>query len=143
MGRRIVLPIRRSKFMPENPNDPTPQDIEEELNRRRFEADAVSRQSNVLPLDAARNEGQFYGQLIRGERSPNVVQRIGFFLVGILFCSQATFVFVGAFPRLSSVTGLHLAPIGGESVSIAYLPIAAIVLFLGLKIIGTAIRPSK
>ena len=36
--------------------------------RRQFEADAISSQSNVLPLDAARNEGRFYGKLIRGER---------------------------------------------------------------------------
>ncbi len=65
--------------MPENPHLPTRQETEHgEEARRRFEADAISRQSNVLPLDAARNEGRFYGKLIRGERPLSGVQRIGF-----------------------------------------------------------------
>jgi hypothetical protein len=79
--------------MPEKSNNPTHQEIErEEESRREFEADLISRQSNVLPLDAARNEGRFYGQLVRGERPLNGVQRIGFFLVGSLFCGSALFM---------------------------------------------------
>jgi hypothetical protein len=50
------------QFMPKKPNHPTRQEIEhEEETRRRFEADALFRQSKVLPMDAARNEGRFYG----------------------------------------------------------------------------------
>jgi hypothetical protein len=79
--------------MPKEPNHPTRKEIEhEEETRRRFEADAILRQSNVLPMDAARNEGRFYGQLIRGSRPLNGVQRIGFFLVGSLFCWSAIFI---------------------------------------------------
>jgi hypothetical protein len=129
--------------MPKEPNHPTRQEIEQAEETRRFEADAISRQRNVLPLDAARNEGRFYGQLVRGERPLNSVQRIGFFLVGNLFFWWAIFIVVGAFPRYFSGIGLHLEPMGGKSVSMVYLPFAALSLLLGLKIIGTAIMPRR
>ena len=130
--------------MPKNPHHPTRQQTEQdEETRRRFESDAISRQSNVLPLDAARNEGRFYGQLIRGERHLNVVQRIGFFLVGSLFCASALFVVMGAFPRLFSYIGLSVAPIGNKSVWMVSLPFAALAFFLGLKVIGSAIAPRR
>jgi hypothetical protein len=130
--------------MPKNPHRPTRQEIEqEEKTRRRFEAEAISRQSNVLPLDAARNEGRFYGKLIRSERPLNGVQRIGFFLVGLLFCGSALFIVMGAFPGLFRFMGLHVVPIGDKSVSMVYLPFAALVFFLGLKVIGSAIAPGR
>jgi hypothetical protein len=130
------------QFMPKEPNHPTRKEIEhEEETRRRFEADAILRQSNVLPMDAARNEGRFYGQLIRGSRPLNGVQRIGFFLVGSLFCWSAIFILLGAFPRLFSFIGLPVTLIANKSVSVLYLPFAALSLVLGLKIIGRAITP--
>ena len=113
--------------MPNTPKHPTRQEIEqEERARQQFEADAVSSQSNVLPLDVARNEGRFYGSLIRGERSLNGVQRIGFFLVGFLFCGSALFLVTGAFPEPARFIGLQVVPMGDKSVSMAYLPFAAI-----------------
>ncbi|HXQ26170.1 MAG TPA: hypothetical protein VN822_07170 [Candidatus Acidoferrales bacterium] len=128
--------------MPKQPNHPSRQEIEhEEEARRRLEADAVSRQSNVLPMDAARNEGRFYGRLIRGDRPPNGVQRVGFFLVGSLFCLSAIFIFGVAFPRLFSFIGLPVALAGDKSVSVLYLPFAVLSLFLGLKVIGRAVAP--
>jgi hypothetical protein len=130
--------------MHKNPHHPTREQTEQdEETRRRFELDAISRQSNVLPLDAARNEGRFYGRLIRGERHLNGVQRIGFFLVGLLFCASALIVVMGAFPRLFSYIGLSVAPIADKSVSMVSLPFAALALFLGLKVIGSAIAPRK
>jgi hypothetical protein len=127
--------------MPKQSNHPTSQEIENEEARRQSEAEVISRQSNVLPLDAARNEGRFYGQLIRGSRPLNGVQRIGFFLVGSLFCGSAVFILAAAFPGFFSFIGLPVALIDNKSVSVAYLPFAALSLFLGLKIIGRAIRP--
>jgi len=127
--------------MPTNRNDPTRQDQDQRESRRRFEADALSRQSNVLPLDAARNEGQFYGHLIRGDRPLTGVQRIGFFLVGLLFSAWAAFMFLGMFPRLTGAFGLRFPFADGKSISLIYLPIAAIVLFLGVKVIRTAVMP--
>ena len=128
--------------MPENPHHPTRQEIEQgEAARRRFEEDASTRQSNVLPLDAARNEGRFYGRLIRSERPLNGIQRVGFFLVGSLFCGLAFFTVVGAFPGLLRVMDLHAVPMGDKSVSMVYLPFAALALLLGLNLIRSAIAP--
>src|SRR5271156_5264112 len=130
--------------MPNASKDRTRQEIEQdEKTRQQFEADTISRQSNVLPMDAARNEGRFYGRLFRGERSLNGVQRIGFFLVGFLFCGSALFIVTGAFPGLVRFMGLQVIPMGDKSVSMAYLPFAAIAFFLGLKLIGLAIAPRK
>jgi len=126
--------------MPNTPKHPIRQEIEQdEKTRQQFEADAISHQSNVLPMDAARNEGRFYGKLIRGERSLNGVQRIGFFLVGFLFCSWAFFIVITTFPRLFGIIGLG----GDNSTSKVYLPFAALAFVLGLKVIVSAIAPSK
>lgn len=55
------------------PEEPSEQEIRRfEDDRHRFEADAVCRLSNILPLDAVRNEGGFYGQMIRGRPLSNV-----------------------------------------------------------------------
>jgi hypothetical protein len=126
--------------VPVNRNDSTLQGDDRE-ERRRFEADALSRQSNVLPLDAARNEGQFYGRLIRGDRPLTGVQRVGFFLVGFLFSMWAAFLFVGIFPGLASTAGLRYPSPDGKPVSLIYLPVAAIFLLLGIKVMCTAVVP--
>ena len=105
----------------------------EEESRRRFEADAAVRQSNVLPLDAARNEGRFYGKLFRNERPLTGVQRIGFFLVVLLLCGSAFFIIAGAFAGLLRFAGLQALPTEDKSVSIVSLPFAALILFLGTQ----------
>jgi hypothetical protein len=130
--------------MPKKAPHVPPREIEhEEATRRRFEADAIARQSNVLPLDAARNEGQFYGKLIRGKRPLHGVQRIGFFLVGSLLCGSALFTVLSAFPGLFRFMGLHIVTIGDKSLSIVYLPFAALALFAGLKVIASAVAPFR
>jgi hypothetical protein len=107
--------------------------------RRDSAADTISRQSNVLPLHTARNEGLFYGRLIRGDRPLSGVQRIGFVLVGLLFCGSAIFILSGAFPQLFGIIGLTAGPMADKTVALAYLPIAALFLFSGLTVIGRAI----
>jgi len=102
----------------------------------------MERQSNVLPLDAARNEGRFYGKLVRGKGPLNGVQRVGFLLVGSLICSWSIFIVIGAFPRFFGSIGLAPALTSDKSISMVYLPFAAALLFLGLTIIGRAIVPS-
>ncbi|MFZ0523755.1 MAG: hypothetical protein WAL95_22210 [Candidatus Acidiferrales bacterium] len=130
--------------MSEKSNQSTDPEIDhEEEDRRRFEADVVSYQSNVLPLDAARNEGRFYGQIIRGERRLSSVQRIGFFLVGWLFCWWGIFLFMGAFPQAFGAIGLHISPIGDKHILVLHLPFAALALLLGLKVMVRAITPHK
>lgn len=93
----------------------------------------------MLPLDAARNEGRFYGRRIRGERPLSGVQRVGFFLMGSLFCGMAFFIVVGAFPGLLRFMDRHGVPMGDKSVAMVSLPFAALFIFLGLKLIRSAI----
>jgi hypothetical protein len=61
--------------------------------------------------------------------------------VGSLFCGLAFFTVVGAFPGLLRVMDLHAVPMGDKSVSMVYLPFAALALLLGLKLIRSAIAP--
>ncbi|MGB8543450.1 MAG: hypothetical protein WCD49_17605 [Candidatus Acidiferrales bacterium] len=130
--------------MPKNPHDLTREENEQEKEtRQRFESDAIARQSNVLPLDAARNEGRFYGTLIRGKRPFSGVQRIGFFFVGSLLCWSALFTVMSAFPGWFQSIGLNIVPIGDKSLSKVYLPFAALALFAGLKIIASAVAPFR
>src|ERR1700679_3219726 len=107
--------------------------------RRHSDADPISRQSNVLPLHTARNEGLFYGRLIRGDRPLSGVQRIGIVLVGLLFCGSAIFILSGAFPQLFGIMGLTAGPMADKTVALAYLPVAALFLFSGLTVIVRAI----
>jgi hypothetical protein len=123
------------------PNDPTQTKLTFEEARQHLEAEFASQQSNVLPLDAARNEGRFYANLIRDDRSLNPIQRIGFFLMGFLACSQAFFVVVSVFPLLAKATGMRVLPESNHAVVLAYLPFSAIVLFFGIKFIVTAVAP--
>lgn len=110
--------------------------------RESFEAEFASRQSNVLPLDAARNEGQFYGSLIKG-RPLSAAQRIGFFFIGIIACAQGLFVVFSAFPRLADAVGMRVFPNANRTVLFAYLPFSLLFLLLGLKFITKAVVPSK
>src|SRR6202789_3305064 len=83
---------------------------------RDSDGDTISRQSNVLPLHTARNEGLFYGRLIRGDRPLSGVQRIGIVLVGLLFCGSAIFILSGAFPQLFGIMGLTARPMADKTV---------------------------
>ena len=123
--------------------DPTHDAVNFEQGRERLEADFVSRQSNVLPLDSARNEGRFYGNMIRGDRQLNAAQRIGFFLMGFLACGQALFVALMAFPRLGQAIGMPARPGGSQGLLLATLPFSALFFFLGLKFIAKAVTPNK
>ena len=116
--------------MPKNPRHPTRAEVEQgEDARGRFEEDAISHQSNVLPLDAARNERRFYGKFIH-VRPLNSIRRVGFFLVGSLFCGLALFTVLGAFPGLLRFMDLRLVPMGDKSVAMVSLPFAALFFFL-------------
>jgi hypothetical protein len=111
---------------------------------QRLEREFTSRQSNVLPLDAARNEGRFYGKLFRGGRPLSGSQRIGFVLLGFIACAQAFFVFFGAFPGLTAAVGMRVLPNSNRAVLLAYLPFAVLFCLLGIKLIVTAVAaPSQ
>jgi hypothetical protein len=126
--------------MPKNPHHSIHDEVEQgEDARRRFEEDAISHQSDVLPLDAARNEGRFNRKRIRGERPLNSIQRVGLFLVGLLSCGLALFTVVCAFHGLLRFMDLHVVPMGDKSVSMVPRPSAALLFLLGLRSIRLAI----
>jgi hypothetical protein len=93
----------------------------------------ASRQSNVLPLDAVRNEGRFYGRLLRGGRPLSGSQRIGFVLLGFIACAQAFFVVCGAFPELTSAVGMRPLPNSNRAALLAYLPFGLLNLLVGCE----------
>jgi len=125
------------------PTDPKPPLITLEDARARLESEFELNQSNVLPLDVARNEGRFYGSMIRGNRALNPAQRIGFFLMGFLACGQAFFAVLGAFPQLAKAAGMRVFPTDNQAISYAYLAFSALILFIGVKLIVKAFTPNK
>jgi hypothetical protein len=115
-----------------------------EKGPQHLEREFTARQSNVLPLDAARNEGSFYGKLFRGGRPLSGSQRVGFVLVGFIACAQAFFVTFLAFPGLAATAGMRILPNSNRAVFLAYLPFAALICFLGIKLMVTAVTaPSR
>ena len=128
--------------MPDEPADISREEITDEQGIRRLEAEAAFRQSNVLPVDAAMNEGRFYGLLIR--RGPlGGVQRLGFFFVGIMLAGFALMQICFIFPRLSAAFGLPKPAIPASAASILFLPIDAILCAVGIKLIMSALVPKR
>ena len=74
--------------MPDHLPDATPEEIALEEAIQRFEGEVAFRQSNILPMDAAINQGRFYGLLIRASRPRNGIERVGFFFMGILWIAS-------------------------------------------------------
>ncbi|MHB8539706.1 MAG: hypothetical protein ACYDCD_02005 [Candidatus Acidiferrales bacterium] len=101
--------------MIDEPADATPDEIANEEGLRRFEAEVLFRQSNVLPMDSAVNVGRFYGLLIRAQRPRNGTERVEFIFMGVLWLSAALPAFSGP----------------------------ALLFPLGLKFIWTACKPSR
>ncbi len=126
--------------MPDESRDPTAEELANEKGLRRFEAEAAFRQSNVLPLDYAMNEGRFYGLLMRGGRPLTAVQRIGFVLIAIMLCVPGFFVALAAVPRWRYF--IRGGVLGG-GVPMLYLPLAALIFLAGIRVIWVALRPSR
>jgi len=108
-----------------------------EKDHSKLEQEVRSRQSNILPLDAARNEGRFYGLLIKTNRQLTGVQRIGFLLLGALFLLGGSF-------EVNRILQEARLPVPGTSDTFRYawliwlLP-AALFCLLGLKLCLTAL----
>jgi hypothetical protein len=126
--------------MPDEPRDPTAEELASEEDLRRFEAEAALHQSNILPLDQAMNEGRFYGLLMRGGKSLTAVQRIGFLLVAIMLCVPNFFVILAAVPRWRRLIS---GGVLGGGVSTLYLPLAVLLFLAGIRVIWVALRPSR
>jgi hypothetical protein len=92
--------------MPDETRDATAQDIALEDDIQRFEAEVGFRQSNILPLDYARNLGRFYGLLIRASCPASLLGRAGFLMMGILWVGQL--IFPSLLSVLFALAGLKL-----------------------------------
>ncbi|MGC2089235.1 MAG: hypothetical protein WA638_07375 [Candidatus Acidiferrales bacterium] len=126
--------------MPDESLDPTAEELANEKDLRRFEAEAAFRQSNVLPLDYAMNEGRFYGLLMRGGRPLTAVQRIGFLLIAIMLCVPSFFIALASVPSWRHVIS---GGVLGGGVPMFYLPIAALVFLTGIRVVWVALRSSR
>lgn len=124
--------------------DATPEEVANEEAIKHFEAEAAFRQSNVLPLDSAMNEGRFYGLLVRGGGPLSVVQRIGFALIGITMAGSAFLEICLTFPSLLARFGLPRAEFGAApSYAIVWLPFEAILFAGGIWLIAKALWPRR
>jgi len=92
--------------MIDEPADATPEEIALEEAIQCFEAEVSFRQSNILPMDAAMNEGRFFGLLIRASHPRSGLERAGFLLMGIQWVSSA--ILAPPLSVLFAVAGLKL-----------------------------------
>ena len=114
---------------------------DDELGRREMEREWSSRQENVLPLEAAGNEGRFYGQVLKGRRSLTRVQRAGILLIGLQIVGiAAAMMFAPGWilpdfgPSLKSIyRGLPALPL-------VWIPVLLLELGLGLRLCFVALR---
>jgi len=74
------------------PNHESDAARDDELGRLELEREWLSRQENVLPLEAAGNEGRFYGQVLKGRRQLTLVQRLGILLIGLQMIAIGTVI---------------------------------------------------
>lgn len=84
-------------------------DSADDSSRLEMERNWQLRQENILPLEAAWNEGRFYGTVLKGSRPLTSVQRIGIFMLSlsILGGGLMTFIF-GADPLAGpSLKSIH------------------------------------
>lgn len=123
------------------PTDDFAEADKEEAGRLEMERNWRLRRENVLPLEAAWNEGRFYGLALKGAQRLTGVQRFGVFILGILFVGTALLM-----PFLSEV---QLGPVGPSlrsiyqrlpNVSLVWIPVALLELALGLRFCWVAYK---
>lgn len=124
--------------------DATPEEVANEEAIKHFEAEAAFRQSNVLPLESAMNEGRFYGLLVGKSRPLGVAQRLGFLFIGITLSGSAflaiCFLFPSEFPAFAL---LQPEPTAVSAYRIVWLPYSVILLAGGVWLILKALWPFR
>jgi len=114
----------------------------EARDRLEMERNWQLRQENVLPLEAAWNEGRFYGLVLKGSKRFTSVQRVGIFLIGFLALGTALTIvpllFHGVGPSLQLV--YQKLP----DVSLLSMPVILLELAFGFRLCWVALkRPSR
>jgi hypothetical protein len=110
-----------------------------------WQADAGKGQQNVLPLDAARNEGRFLGKILLGTGPLSIVQRIGTIVlaVPVLAGGLGTLgLLLKHLDRLQLVDPIHsiAGTIGNLVTGLLVLLFLAVSLFVGFRLVLKAIR---
>jgi hypothetical protein len=110
-----------------------------------WETEAGEGQQNVLPLDAARNEGRFLGTILLGTDPLSTVQRIGTIILAIpvLAGGLGTLgVLLKHLDRLQLVDPIHpiAGTIGNLATGLLVLLFLAVSLFVGFRLVLNAIR---
>lgn len=131
--------------MPERPRDPTPQEMANEENLRRFEADIAALQRNTLPFDAERTNAQIrlFTRLSRGPLGPRA--RFALLLVGTVLAAfglpdiYGLFVFV----RFVVGRGQSFVGVGMDFSTLTYFVIFAILSVIGVRLIFIALRRER
>jgi hypothetical protein len=116
----------------------------EELERGRLEMERSweLKQENVLPLETARNEGWFYGRVLKGSRPLTGIQRTGILLIGLQMVGVAAMMlfldwpFPKVGPSLKSI--YHRLP----DVSLIWVLILLPGAVIGLRFCWVALKPS-
>jgi hypothetical protein len=110
-----------------------------------WQADVCKGQENVLPLDAARNEGRFLGTILLGTGPLSTVQRIGTIILAIpvLAGGLGTLgVLLTHLDRLQVRDPVHpiVGTIGNLITGLVVLLFLAVSLFVGFRLVLNAIR---
>lgn len=97
------------------------------------------RQENVLPLEAAWNEGRFYGVVLKGRRPLTNVQRVGIFMLSLQVLGTGLMTFV-LYPY--RVAGPSLKSIYQRlpDVSLVWTPIILLEIAFALRLCWVAIK---
>jgi hypothetical protein len=108
---------------------------------------SAKRQSNILPLDLARNEGALYGALLRGGRPLTWVQRLGTLVLGIMPLCVAVMALSALLTDPPEQAFTSAWPIAGLLlrwfVNVVVCTIIIALLFFGLRITTNAITAPK
>jgi hypothetical protein len=123
---------------PDN-KDVSPQGIER--GRQDMERDWKVRQENILPLETARNEGQFYGRALKGSRLTGI-QRTGILLIGLQAVGFAAMMLFHEWPYPKVGPSLRVFHQRLPDVPLVWMPVILLGLAFGLRFCWVALKPS-
>lgn len=97
------------------------------------------RQESVLPLEAALNEGRFYGLALKGGRRLTTVQRVGIFMLGLLALGTA-FALTVDYPQKLLGPTLKSIYHGLPDIPLLLVPVLVFDFALGLRLWWVAFK---
>jgi hypothetical protein len=114
-----------------------------ERGRQEMERDWKLRQENVLPLEAAQNEGRFYGWALKGSRPLTGVQRTGILLIGLQAVGFAAMMLFHEWPYPKVGPSLKSFHQHLPDVPLIWMPVIFLGAALGLRFCWVALKPYR